>query len=313
MTIDPRPRGTGLGFAGSRADALAIWNGAAARWAEVARRPTAGDVAVYRRLAGERIKGRVLILGVTPELRDLVAEVGAPPVLVDSSGAMHEATSRMLRRADPAREIWIEADWCEATLPSRAFDLVLGDMVWWAVSVATQHELRDRIHRALKPEGLFVGRVRFSDPAQAIRNAAEVVPRYLQRLDEPGADPQRIATELLYWLYDHTADHGGRRLDRARTRALLRSLASASRVTRHTEFLRMVATNVVGADWTTQVREELLELFGARFAVVAEECAADYDSARCPIIALRPRENASQLFANDDPVIERNARSAGAP
>ena len=50
-----------------------------------------GDARGTRRLAGRRLAGSVLILGVTPELRDLVAEAGARPVIVDSSPAMYEA------------------------------------------------------------------------------------------------------------------------------------------------------------------------------------------------------------------------------
>jgi hypothetical protein len=225
---------------------------------------------------------------------------------------MHEATSRMLRRADPARETWIEADWCDPTLPSAAFDLVLGDMVWWAVSVAKQHELRDRIHAMLRSDGLFVGRVRFSEPARATLDARDVVARYLRRLDDPGVDPDRIATELLYWLYDHTADHAGRRLDRTRTRALLQELADASRFAQQAEFLRMAAIRVVGADWTSQGRDELLELLGVRFEVVAQAHAPDYDSVQHPVLALRPREKASQLLAGHDAVVESDARPSSA-
>src|SRR5436305_8539394 len=123
-----RTTDAGLGFMGTREAALAIWEAAASRWSRVPRRPTPGDVTIYRRLAGRRLAGSVLILGVTPELRDLVAEAGARPVIVDSSSAMYEATSRMLGRSDPAHETVIETDWCEADLPGGAVGSVLGAM-----------------------------------------------------------------------------------------------------------------------------------------------------------------------------------------
>lgn len=280
---------TGLGFTGTRKEVLATWELAAGRWPRVARRPTAGDIAMYRRLAGQKLAGRVLILGVTPELRDLVAETGAQPVIVDMCAAMHDATSRMLQRADPSRETWIEADWCEADLPAAAFDLVLGDMPWLTVSVAKQHELRDAIHAALDRDGLFVGRVRFSAPARAAVDPVEAVTAHVNRLDDGGADHDRIESELLYWLYDHTADHESRRLDRARTRALLHELADAPQFSRHATFLRRATARLVGADWTSQSREELIDLLSVRFELIAEEHAVDYDSAQHPILALQPR------------------------
>jgi Methyltransferase domain len=278
----------GLGFSGTRDELLEIWNAAAMRWSRVPRRPTAGDVAVYRRLAGHKLGDRVLILGVTPELRDLVAERGTRPVVVDLSAAMHDATSRMLRRAHPASETWIEGDWCDAGLPADAFDLVLGDMVWWTMSVSDQHRLRDAIHRMLKSDGLFVGRFRFSDPARAAIDPIPVVAAYLERLDR-GVEAREIEMELLYWLYDHTADLHGRRFDRERTRALLLELATIPQFSRHARFLRDATTRLIGADWTSQSRQELMDLVGIGFELVAEERSGDYDSSNHPILALRPR------------------------
>jgi hypothetical protein len=277
------------GFTGTREEALAIWQAAATRWSRVNGRPSPGDVAVYRKLAARKLDGRILILGVTPEIRDLVAEADARPVLIDMSAAMHEATSGLLRRADPARETWVEGDWSEIRLLAGTFDLVLGDMIWWALSVAGQHELRDAIHTALKTDGLFVGRFRFTDVARAEMDPVPVVTGYLERLERTPADARRIETELLSWLYDHTADHVGRRFDRARTRALLLKLASAPVLSQGADFLRDAATRLINADWTSQSRDELLDLLSVRFEIVAEGCAAYYESAQHPILALRPR------------------------
>jgi hypothetical protein len=290
--MQARSRGaveTPLGFAGTREQAFAIWEAAASRWSRVPRRPTAGDVVVYRKLASPKLDGRILILGVTPELRDLVAEAGARPVVLDMNAAMYEATTRMLTRADPARESWIQSDWCGGDLPAASFDLVLGDMIWWIVSVAKQYELRDAIHAALDPEGLFVGRFRSTDPTRAELDPGPVVAAHLERLDRDATDSRKIEAELLYWLYDHTADHQRRRLDRARTRELLLELAARPQFSQHADFLRAAATRLIGADWTSQSRQELLDLLSVRFTLVAESRADDYDSAGHPILVLRPR------------------------
>lgn len=279
-----------LGFAGTREQALAIWEAAASRWAGTARRPTPGDIEVYSRLSGARLSGRVLILGVTPELRDLVADAGGAPVIVDMSAAMHEATSAMLRHADPAKERWIEADWCEAGLPAGEFDLVLGDSIWWAISVARQHELCNVIHTALDRDGLFVGRIRVGEPARVSADPVQAVSAHIGRLDQPGADRDEIETELLSWLYDHTADYEGRRLNRAGTVALLHKLANAPQFDRQAVFLRRAATRMLGADWTYQTREELTSLFLTRFDLIAEDRARDYDARQHPILAMRRRQ-----------------------
>jgi hypothetical protein len=72
------PSTTFGGFEGSLDDTLAFWEAGAEHWHSAGSpwRPSAGDVAAYRELAGPRLGGRVLVLSVTPELRDLVAEAG---------------------------------------------------------------------------------------------------------------------------------------------------------------------------------------------------------------------------------------------
>lgn len=278
----------GGGFAGTPEEALEIWQAAAERWARLDRRLTPGTIAAYRKLAAPKLGGRVMILGVTPDLRDLVADAGARPVLIDMCAEMHDATTRMLRHADPAQETWIQADWCSLPVPAGTFDLVFGDMIWWSLSVARQHELRDAIGAALNSDGLFVGRLRFTDVRRARQDPVSVVAEYLERLERNPADSRRIESEFLSWLYDHTADHVGRRLDCARARALLHELASRSELRRGAEFLRSAAERLIAADWTSQSREELLALLRVRFEIVAEESAEDYEPELYPIVALRP-------------------------
>jgi SAM-dependent methyltransferase len=286
------PMNDDRGFQATRAETLAIWERNAEKWPSATSpwRPSPGDVAVYRRLASAKVGGRVLVLGTTPELRDLLAELGAVPVLVDMSRAMHRATSRLLRKADPSRETWIEADWCDADLPPSSFDLVLGDMVWWGISVGKQVELCETIHSALNPDGRLIGRIRFAVPTRRLEDPNPVVRTCLARLDA-GEDATRIEGELLSFVYDHTADHVRQRIQRDRARALLLELASQPEFVRHAELLSGAASRLVGADWTCQSRDELLAILYRRFEVVQEAGAEDYESSNFPIFVLRKRSD----------------------
>lgn len=231
----------------------------------------------------------MLLLGVTPELRDLLAGFGCLPVVVDMSSAMRAATGALLQRADPTRETWLESDWCEAGLPRGAFDLVLGDMIWWGLSVGKQHDVRETIHAALKPDGLFVGRTHFRDPATAGEDPLPVIARYVERIDGFPDEARRIEGEMLSWLYDHTANRQLRRIDRERTRAVLLASAATPELSGHEAFLRDASTRLLGADWTSQSREELLAVLRPRFEIAEEVRAEDYDSSLYPILGLRPR------------------------
>jgi hypothetical protein len=282
-----------LGFIATRAEALAIWERNAKKWPSATPpwRPSPGDVAVYRRFATAKAGGRVLVLGTTPELRDLMADLGATPLLVDMSRAMYAATSSLVRRADPSKESWIEADWCEADLPPSSFDLVVGDMIWWGNSVATQRRLCEAIHFTLKPDGVLIGRIRFAVPARRHEDPIPVVRSCLARLDNPDEDPVAIEGELLSFVYDHTADHEHRRLDVERARSLLLELASRPEFSRHAAYLSGAASRLLGADWTCQSRDDLLGILCERFEVVEEAGAEDYESSNYPIFVLRKNSN----------------------
>lgn len=281
------------GFHASPEEMRAIWESNARTWAlrSWPRRPSPDDVATYRRLAGPRLQGRTMLLGATPELRDLLAE-GSPPVVVDSSAAMHAATTELLRVADPARETWVQADWRELPFEPGSFDLILGDMIWWGLSLRQQREVLAEIARVLAPDGLFAGRLRCTDRTRSAEDATNAVRRFLARVDAAPADAARVQGLMLAWLYDHTERADVHRLDRERTRELLLELAERPEFERHRDYLREAASLVIGADWTSQTREELLELFARKFELVAEEYAGDYDSRLQPIVALRPRAGA---------------------
>jgi hypothetical protein len=230
----------------------------------------------------------VLILGVTPELRDGVAEAGGQAVLLDFSGAMHTAATSMLRRADAADETWIQDDWCGAALREGEFDLVVGDVSWWLLTARKQHELRDAIHAALKTDGLFVNRFYVCDPTRVDQSPSAVLARFLGAIDREPDDEQALRGTMYSWLYDHTSDRAHQRLDRERAYALVLDLASLPEFSRHEEYLHAFAARLRGPDFTSQSREELVDVVGARFKVMGEGHAEDYDSSSFPIIALEP-------------------------
>lgn len=278
------------GLDATPAEIVAFWDMAATMWSSLGSpwRVSRGDAEVYARLAGAKLGGHVLVLGVTPDLRDLVAEAGGSSVVADVSAAMYESANGLLRRADPSGEAWINGDWCEAPLTAGEFDLVLGDLIMWALPLARQLVLLERIRAALDPDGLFVSRFRFTDVERSTDDPALVVGEYLDRLDRAGDERQALDGELMSWLYDHTENRELRRLDKERAHELMLNLAERPKFARRKEFLLGYAARLVGPDWTSQSREDLLELVRASFRTVGEAHASGYESSQYPILALQP-------------------------
>lgn len=283
-----------LGFDAPPAQAQAIWETNALKWPHIGPpwRPSPGDIALYRRFARDRLPGRTLILGATPELRDLLAEHGpAPqrPVIVDQSLPMLNAMTSLARTARRGHESWQVTDWCSADLPPASFDLVLADMIWWTLGVDRQSALRDRIAELLAPDGRFVSRFRCRDPKLPGTNPVDVIDEHLARLERNGADEQALRDAMLSRLYDITVDVPGKRMSRARTHAMIAARRDEERDDAKRAFLDTTLARLIGADWTSQTREEIIPVLLERFDLVAEARAEDYESAQYPVIALRRR------------------------
>ena len=283
-----------LGFDASPAELKSIWEANAAKWPDIGPpwRPSPEDVTLYRRLSASKLPGRTLILGATPELRDLLAEHAATmphPVVVDCSPAMLIAMTSLAKMAHPDRERWHIADWCDDESGCESYDLVLADMVWWTVSVAKQVALRDRIATLLAPDGLFVSRFRFRDPKRVDEDPQAVIASYLRRLDGDCTNEQSLRDAMLSHLYDVTVDVAGQRMNRERILALIASRSQSERRAEHRRFLDVTRTRLIGANWTSQTRNEVLPALLERFSVAAEATASDYDAGQYPVIALRKR------------------------
>lgn len=283
-----------LGFDASAAEIKTIWEANAAKWPNIGPpwRPSPGDVALYRRFAAEKLPGRTLVLGATPELRDLLAEQATAmphPVVVDRSPAMLRAMTALAKTARPTHERWHIADWCDDAAIPGGYDLVLADMVWWTVSVPRQTALRDRVAALLAPDGLFVSRFRFRDPRRIADDPRTVIARYLERLAADDIDEQALRDAMLSHLYDITVDVAGQRMDRERTRAIIAQRHDAETNALNRRFLAATLTRLIGADWTSQTRDEVMPVLLERFSLAAEDRASDYDAGQYPVIALRKR------------------------
>ena len=277
-----------LGFNGTKEETLKIWGKNAERWflAGSPWRPSADDIAIYKKLAGRKIAGKVLILGSTPELRDFAAEEGNFSTLIDISEAMLRKMLSLTKVAKAENERWITSDWERASLPENHFDLVLGDMVWWVISVPNQTILIDKIAKILKSDGLFVSRFRVRDSKRAGENFLATVKNYLIRLSKEPRKEQLIRDEMVSRLHDITADVANCRINRGKTKNLILEVAANTNNLQHKKFLEESSLNLLSADWTSQTRKEILSIIKNKFIIKDELSAEDYNAKFYPIIKL---------------------------
>ncbi len=94
-----------------------------------------------------------LVLGATPELRDIVLSHGHQLTTIDrDETALNEKSAQMHYKNHPNEHVII-ADWLEIDLPKNSFDVILGDGVLTALPKDKHKQLLDNLHKILKPTG----------------------------------------------------------------------------------------------------------------------------------------------------------------
>ncbi len=127
--------------------------------------PDTSELAVYRAaltraLQGETQDKSVLILGMTPELRQLAAGLGCATVCVDIHPRSIALYRDWLAPEQRCRETVIQGDWLQ--LPrflSQPFDAILGDGLFGNLLTLEAHRrLLDNMRQCLSPGGAVIQR-----------------------------------------------------------------------------------------------------------------------------------------------------------
>ncbi len=126
-------------------------------------RPSQKNIADYEKFLREVVKSnkkgvKILLLGATPELRDLFAECENIQVtLVDVNMDMILAMTELMKKKTE-NEIWIKSDWLTVPLSNNYYDLVFGDYVTGNLPRKKLASLFGKIRTVLKPGGYFITR-----------------------------------------------------------------------------------------------------------------------------------------------------------
>jgi hypothetical protein len=122
--------------------------------------PSKGDIKVFEGFL-KKIKKpkKALILGATPQLRDLAHKYQLEVTIIDISLFMMQALIRLMKyKKKTEQEIWVRANWLDNPLAENYFDVVLGDLVKENIPFSLQEKFCKKISSLLKRNGYFIVR-----------------------------------------------------------------------------------------------------------------------------------------------------------
>jgi len=100
---------------------------------------------------------KVLILGVTPELRNIALKNNCQVVSVDISRAIIKAMNPLIKYKGIKKEKVINANWLTYPFPKNSFNLIMGDApLTNLLSINEVRKLLFKVRRALKPGGFLL-------------------------------------------------------------------------------------------------------------------------------------------------------------
>lgn len=286
----------------------AYWEQQVNRWGRAVPplRPSKGDLQIYRTFFRRGVPNRrILILGSTPEIRDLISEeAGAEVYIADFSGRMPADMLRFTKNTNPQNERWVAANWLELPFPTKFFDVILGDVVLHQLTPSFEQIFLEKMRSLLKPEGFFITRLFFLDGKLLQQKLSDIT---AQVLAGPfNRDQKRTLIKLqTVWLF---ADLTKRRFNRHLSARRFSELAQEGRF--HDPILKEVYNILIAdknsyRDWSPPGEEELIRIISSSFSVKERRAADDYLYAEYfPTFLLSPKSRSSRSVAHAVPLRE---------
>ncbi|MFH0951767.1 MAG: methyltransferase domain-containing protein [Patescibacteria group bacterium] len=158
--------------------------------------PTNEELKIYQRELAKALRGKkdpeVLVLGATPELRDLAISLDARTLAVDISAELLRSMRSVMATSDSLNNIEMRADWLSIgrRLPRHNYDAILADASLNNVASKQLPRLLKSLYDLLKPGGYFITRNVVYRPEITKQNL-DKLQRYYN---------QRKTTWLMYWI-----------------------------------------------------------------------------------------------------------------
>jgi len=270
------------------------WENVGQKWSQYASpfRLSHNDIENYKKsLRSLESERKVLILGSTPELRDICAEAELDVTVADFSLAMMENMFRFMKVGSKFKEKWIKADWLalDNFLKDGFFDVILGDMVLRNIEPERQNYFLEKIGNLLKPEGFFIGRAHFFNERLTELKAEEIIREIFKNYSN--YDDKSLEDLIASRLFDRNTDFKTKKINKTSFFTDIKNLfRNAATGDKERYILKNISKKWGGQiTWTQRTEKEIENFFSANnFQKVERKPARDYiDAGFYPVFVYR--------------------------
>lgn len=123
-------------------------------------RPSPSEIFIYSKMISKvkRFGSNCLILGATPELREMSHDLNLNVTVLDTNKYMIDKMTKLMTRQNPTENV-IVGNWIDYDLVEQQFDFILGDHVINMLPLNRYASFVDKLYSLLKKDGDIITRV----------------------------------------------------------------------------------------------------------------------------------------------------------
>jgi SAM-dependent methyltransferase len=134
---------------------------------------------LFLKAIGGKENPKVMVLGATPELRDLALKHGAQLATIDISKEMVEKCTKLMKYKNNPNEKVVMGDWLKTGFSDENFDVIMGDGVANNISYNDHEPFFRELGRILKTGGYLIEREGIKNMKLPRRKVEEINQDYL--------------------------------------------------------------------------------------------------------------------------------------
>lgn len=238
-------------------------------------RPSVLEVSVYKKFIDKIKPHSVLLLGSTPEIRDILATLEKKVVVSDFSLHMIQQMGELMK-ISKRFEVWQVENWLNMVSSENMYDLVIGDLTLRLIDFNKQEKLLKIIYKVLKKNGSCILREHYIN--NTIHNISlEKLSCELHKICRLAVALDRKSDLIMSLLFDSFVDRKQYRVDEGRLYSYLRQTIDKFYGTNHDILYYTFKKWGTYFNYTQLTKNELEQKFNKIFEVhETYQSAKDY-------------------------------------
>ncbi len=263
------------------------WSGVVPLWGEYTSpfRPSEKEILIYSEYIKE-LGENILLLGATPEIREVLSKFKLKVTLLDSSLDMIKGMFNY-GKIDRKNETWINDNWLkiDKVFEKNNFDLILGDLVLRNIDASQQEKFLKKTANVLSSDGLLLLRIHCCD-CYCGQDADKVVDEFFNNFSN---ENKKIAEDLLTSrLFDCFTNKKNKAIDKNKFIDYVNSKLKEEKQDQ-IEIFNRISSKWCGNDrtWIQRTSDEINKMINKYFKIEYIFAGNDYpDSEFYPIYAI---------------------------